>query len=495
VGLYVKIRLNNKIINIKNFSTGMNINLKELNIEKTHEHFKNGDFTIRELVDEYLKVISEKNKRINAYLEIYKDIDEQINKAEEMFKNGTATVLTGIPFSLKDNILFEGHIASASSKILGNHVANYDAFVVKKLREQGVIFLGRTNMDEFAMGSSTETSAYGITRNPLNEELVPGGSSGGPAASVAGDMALVALGTETCGSVRQPSAFCGLVGLKPTYGGVSRSGVISMGSSLDQVGPMGKSVNDVEIVFNATKGFDEKDSTSIPDDKREIKDKSIKRKIGVPRSFLNGGGLDNEVLKNFEESCDKLKKAGYEIIDIDLPSMKYSLAVYYILMPAEVSSNLARYDGIRYGEKVDGNNLLEVYRKSRGVGFGKETRRRVLLGTYILSHGYYDAYYNTALKVRQIIKDEIFNSFKDIDVFITPAVPFLPFKLGEKMNDPIAMYLCDIFSAPANLADIPSIAIPSGFTSNGLPFSIQFTAPFLREDILFTIGKDFEKLV
>ncbi len=473
----------------------MQIDLKNLNIETTHNHLQNGDFTVRELVDEYLKIINEKNGRINAYLEIYNDIDEQVKKAEEMFKTGKATILTGIPISLKDNILFEGHIASASSKILGNHVANYDSFVVEKLKKEGVVFLGRTNMDEFAMGSSTQTSAYGITRNPLNEDLVPGGSSGGPAASVAGDMALVALGTETCGSVRQPSAFCGLVGLKPTYGCVSRSGIIAMGSSLDQVGPMGKSVSDVEIVFNIIKGFDEKDSTSIPDDKREIKNKTIKKKIGVPRSFLSGGGIDEEVLKNFEESCEKLRKIGYEVVDIDLPSMKYSLAVYYILMPAEVSSNLARFDGIRYGESVNGINLLDVYKKSRGVGFGKETRRRVLLGTYILSHGYYDAYYNTALKVRQIIKDEIYDAFKDIDAFITPAVPFLPFKLGEKLDDPIAMYLCDIFSAPANLADIPSIAIPSGKREDGLPFSIQFTVPFLREDILFTIGKDFEKLI
>lgn len=473
----------------------MQINLKELNIEKTHNHFKNGDFTVRELVDEYLKVIKAKNERINAYLEIYSDIDEQVKKAEAMFLDGSATILTGIPFSLKDNILFKGHIASASSKILGNHIANYDSFVVEKLKNEGVVFLGRTNMDEFAMGSSTQTSAYGITRNPLNEDLVPGGSSGGPAASVSGDMALVALGTETCGSIRQPAAFCGLVGLKPTYGCVSRSGVIAMGSSLDQVGPMGKSVSDVEIVFNAIKGFDEKDSTSIDNNKRLIQDKNIKKKIGIPKSFLSGGGINEEVIKNFEESCEKLKKAGYELVDIDLPSMKYSLAVYYILMPAEVSSNLARFDGIRYGESVDGENLLSVYKKSRGVGFGKETRRRVLLGTYILSHGFYDAYYSTALKVRQIIKDEIFKSFNDIDAFITPAVPFLPFKLGEKLDDPLAMYLCDIFSAPANLADIPSIAIPSGKATNGLPFSIQFTAPFLREDILFTIGKDFEKLV
>lgn len=472
----------------------MSIDLKTLTIEKTHEHFKNGDFSIRELVDEYLKVIKEKNGTINAYLEIYKEINEQVKKAEEMFKDGTATILTGIPISLKDNILFEGHIASASSKILENYIATYDSFVVKKLKDQGVVFLGRTNMDEFAMGSSTQTSAYGVTRNPHDITRVPGGTSGGPAASLAGDMTLVALGTETCGSVRQPAAFCGVVGLKPTYGAVSRSGIIAMGSSLDQVGPMAKNVNDVEILYNAIVGHDEKDSTSIPEEKRIIKKGPIRKRIAVPREFLNGEGIESEILKNFEESCEKLKKAGYEIVDVDLPSIKYSLAVYYIIMPAEVSSNLARYDGIRYGLKVDGDKLYDVYAKSRAKGFGKEVRRRILLGTYVLSHGYYDAYYNTAIKVRQIIKDELNEMFKDFDVFITPTAPSLPFKIGEKMDDPIAMYLSDIFSAPANLADLSSIAIPSGETKEGLPFSIQFTAPFLREDILFTIGKDFEKL-
>ena len=446
-------------------------------------------------MDAYLSVIKEKNTRLNAYLEIYNDIDEQVKKAEEIFKSGKDTVLTGIPMSLKDIILFEGHIASASSKILENYVATYDSFVVKKYRDQGVIFLGRTNMDEFAMGSSTETSAYGVTRNPYDESRVPGGSSGGGAAALASDMALASLGTETCGSVRQPSSFCGLVGLRTTYGTVSRSGVIPMGSSLDQIGPMGKNVNDTEILWNTMTGYDPMDSTSIPDEKRNIKKDPIKKRIAIPREFLNSEGIDAEVIKNFEDSCDKLKKAGYELVDVNLPSIKYSLAVYYILMPAEVSSNLARFDGIRYGLKEDGNNLLDVYRKSRGKGFGKEARRRILLGTYILSHGYYDAYYNTALKVRKVIKDELFELFKDYDAFITPTAPFPPFKIGEKMDNPISMYLSDIFSAPANLADIPSISIPSGKTKDGLPLGIQFTAPFLREDILFTIGKDFEKLI
>ncbi len=471
------------------------INLKDLTIEKAHDSLKNGDFTVTNLVDAYLKIIDEKNPEINAYLEVYKDTKEQIERAEEMFKNGTATLLTGVPVALKDIILFKDHIASAASKILENYTATYDSFVVEKLKEQGVIFLGRTNMDEFAMGSSTETSAFGVTKNPLDLTRVPGGSSGGSAAALASDMCLASFGTETCGSVRQPASFCGLVGLRTTYGSVSRSGVIAMGSSLDQVGPFGKSVADVEILFNAITGYDKKDSTSLPEEKRKIKKGPLKKRIAVPREFLNGEGVEEEVLKNFEESCEKLKQAGYEIVDVDLPSIKYSLAVYYIIMPAEVSSNLARYDGMRYGKQKDAKNLYDVYSKSRAEGFGKETRRRVLLGTYILSHGYYDAYYNTALKVRKIIKGELFDLFKDFDAFITPTAPFLPFKLGEKLDNPMSMYLSDIFSAPANLADIPSISIPSGKTKGGLSFGLQFTVPSLREDILFSIGKDFEKLV
>jgi aspartyl-tRNA(Asn)/glutamyl-tRNA(Gln) amidotransferase subunit A len=471
----------------------MKIELKDLSIEKAHRALVRGEYTVTDLVNAYLEVIKEKNGEINAYLEVYSDVLEQAKISEDMFKNGTATLMTGIPIALKDNILFDGHIASASSKILENYRATYDSFVVEKLKKEGAVFLGRTNMDEFAMGSSTETSAYGVTRNPLDLTRVPGGSSGGSASSVAAHMSLVALGTETCGSVRQPASFCGLVGLKPTYGVLSRSGIIAMGSSLDQVGTFGKSIIDVETLFNAINGYDSKDSTSIPDESRLFKKENIKKRIGIPREFLEG--VDPEVLKNFNESCEKFKNAGYELVDVSLPSIKYSLAVYYIVMPAEVSSNLARFDGIRYGlsEKMD--NLLDVYKMSRKNGFGREARRRILLGTYILSHGYYDAYYNTAVKVRQMIKNELLNMYKDVDAFITPTVPFLPFKLGEKLNDPISMYLCDIFSAPANLADLCSISIPSGKNEGGLPFGLQITAPFLREDILFTIGKDFEKLV
>jgi aspartyl-tRNA(Asn)/glutamyl-tRNA(Gln) amidotransferase subunit A len=472
----------------------MEISLRELTISKAHQLLIDQKIKVKDLVDVYLGEIKEKNKDINAYLEIYNNLDEQIEKAQELIDSGGATLLTGIPIAIKDNILYKGQIASASSLILENYVATYDSFVVERLKDEGVIFLGRTNMDEFAMGSSTETSAFGVTKNPHDISRVPGGSSGGSASAVAGDMALVALGTETCGSVRQPASFCGLVGLKPSYGAVSRSGIIAMGSSLDQVGPMAKTVEEVEIVFKAISKYDKKDSTSIPEEKRDIEKKPLKKKIGIPREFLESGGIDKAVLNNFEETCQKLKSLGYEIVDISLPILKYSLAVYYIIMPAEVSSNLARYDGIRYGLSIDADNLFDVYAKSRASGFGKEVRRRILLGTYVLSHGYYDAYYNTAIKVRKMIKDEINKAFLDIDAFITPTVPFLPFKLGEKLNDPVSMYLCDIFSAPANLANIPAITIPSGKTNEGLPFGVQITAPFLREDVLFQIGKDIESL-
>ncbi len=430
-------------------------------------------------------------------MEIYNDVLAQADIAQEKFKNNTATILTGIPFAIKDNILIEGHISSAGSKILENYTATYNATVIKELKKEGAVFLGRTNMDEFAMGSSTQTSAYGVTRNPIDPSRVPGGSSGGSAAAVAADMALVALGTETCGSVREPSAFCGLVGLKPTYGAVSREGIIAMGNSLDQVSPFGKNVRDTEIIFNTLSKYDKDDSTSIPDELRNnLKTKSHKLKsktIGVPWHLFEEG-VDPVIMENFKQSMDKFKNAGYEIIDIKLPHSKYSLAVYYIIMPAEVSTNLSRFDGIRYGFSAEGDNLLDVYKKSRGKGFGKEARRRILLGTYVLSHGYYDAYYNKAIKVREKIKGEILEAFKNVDLIVTPTAPLLPFKIGEKMDDPVAMYLCDIFSAPANLAGVPSIALPSGFNKDGLPMSIQFMATHFNEDALFEIGKKFEEI-
>lgn len=485
------------------------MDLKNLTIEKAHQDLKAGKYTCVELAQAYLDVIKEKNSGINAYLEIFDDVLAQAELAQKMFADGTATELTGIPFAIKDIILIKGKKASAASKILENYVAPYDSTVIKDLKKVGAVFLGRTNMDEFAMGSSTQTSAYGVTRNPLDPSRVPGGSSGGSAAALAGDMALAALGTETCGSVREPAAFCGLVGLRSTYGAISRQGIIAMGNSLDQVGPFGKNVRDTEIIFNLLSRYDKEDSTSVPEELRKNPDTRYRgknspipgigeneknaRKIGVPWHLFKEG-VDPLVSENFKQSLEKFKKAGYEIVDIELPYSKYSLAVYYIIMPAEVSTNLSRFDGIRYGFSADGKDLLDVYKKSRAGGFGAEARRRILLGTYVLSHGYHDAYYNKALKVREKIKEEITQAFQKVDYILTPTVPVLPFKIGEKLDDPVAMYLCDIFSAPANLSGVPSIALPSGKTKEGLPFSIQFMAPHFREDLLFEVGKKFEEL-
>lgn len=467
------------------------IDTTTLTIDAIHTHLKSGNFTIQELVDAYTDNINNRNTTLNVYLEIFNDIDQQVKYAERMFKDGTATLLTGIPIALKDNMLFKGHKVSAGSKMLEHYVATYDAGVVKQLQKQGAIILGRANMDEFAMGSSTETSAFGITRNPVNEDYVPGGTSGGSAAAVAMNGAVVSLGSDTGGSIRQPASFTGVVGLKPTYGAVSRSGIISMASSLDQVGPMGKSVRDVEILYHAINGYDAHDSTSVPLALRSS-EAPLKKRLGIPRSFLTGDGIDKEVLENFAISCAKLKEEGYVLVDVSLPLIKYSLAVYYIVMPAEVSSNLARYDGMRYGLSSPAETLYDVYAKTRGQGFGKEVRRRILLGTYILSHGYHDAYYNKAVTVREAIKQELENVFKDVDALITPTVPFPPFKFGEKSKDPLAMYMSDIFTVPANITGIPAISIPSGFTYDGLPLGLHIMAPHFREDILFTIGKAFE---
>ena len=466
------------------------LDIKKLTIKKAGEMLKNGEITSVDLVSACLFNIEEKNKELNVFLEVFDDVLEQAKKADEMIKLGKATQLTGIPIAIKDNILIEGRYVSAGSKMLENYTATYDAFVIEKLKKAGAVLVGRTNMDEFAMGSSTQTSAFGVTRNPYDKTRVPGGSSGGSAGAVAGDMALLALGTETCGSVREPAAFCGLVGLKPTYGAVSRNGVIAMGSSLDQVSPLGKKVNDVEIIFNAIKGKDLLDSTS-----RDFKDGISNGKIiGIPWHLFKEG-VDPEVMENFKDSVEKLKNSGYQIIDVELPYSKYALAVYYIIMPAEVSTNLSRFDGVRYGLRKEGENVFDTYKKSRSAGFGTEVKRRIILGTFVLSHGYYDAYYNQAWRVRYAIEKEFEEIFKKVDFIMTPTTPFPAFKIGEKMDDPVAMYLCDIFSAPANIAGIPSLAIPSGKNKDGLPLSVQFTAGYFKENTLFTLGKNFEKLI
>lgn len=476
----------------------LNIDLKNLTIKKAHEAMKNGDFTARELTESYLDVIKEKNPNINAYLHIFEENAlKQADEADKRFKDGTAELLTGIPMAIKNNILVKGEITTASSKILENYHATYDATVIEKLKKAGAVFLGGVNLDEFAMGGSTENSAYGVTKNPYDDTRVSGGSSGGSASAVAMDGALSALGTDTGGSIRQPSSFCGTVGLKTTYGRVSRYGAIAMGSSLDQIGPIAKTVDDAEIIYDCIKGEDKMDSQTIPENL--LKEPRVKEKmtIGVPRHFMKDG-VDLDVMKNFEESLEKLKSLGHEIKEIELPNIDYSLATYYIIMPAEVSTNLARFDGVRFGLLKEGENGIQDYMKTRAVGFGPEARRRIILGTYVLSAGYYDAYYNKATALREIMKKDFVKAFEDVDVILTPTSPIPAFKIGEKANDPVQMYLADIFTVSANMVGVPAISVPSGFTEREgkqLPLGIQFMAPWMGEGVLFKIGKDFEKVV
>lgn len=466
------------------------INLKELTIKKAHEALMKKEYTAVDLAEAYLSEIKKKNEELHAYLGVYDDVIEQAKKADEMIESGMATELTGIPIAIKDNIFYEGKIVSGASKILENYVATYDATVVKKLKEAGAVILGRVNMDEFAMGGSTENSGFGPSKNPHDISRVPGGSSGGSASAVAGDIALCALGSDTGGSIRQPASFCGIVGLKPTYGSVSRHGLMAMASSLDVIGPMTKNIEDAEIVFNTIKGKDIFDATSV----EGTISKKAKYVIGVPRDFLKEG-VDEDVLENFNQSVEKLKSCGYEIKDVSLPTLPYALSVYYIIMPAEVSSNLARIDGVKYGSFIEGKDLLEDYFLTRGELFGKEVRRRIMLGTYVLSTGYYDAYYGKALHVRELIKKDFDRVFEEVDAIITPVSPIPAFKFGEKSNDPLQMYLADIFTVSANLATVPAISVPAGVVlreEKSIPTGLQIIAPRFGENTLFEIGKKFE---
>lgn len=475
------------------------IDLDNLTIRKAHKALVHGELKVADLCNAYLKNIESKNPELNAYLEVFDDVVEQAKNAQKMIDEGSATLLTGIPFAIKDNILIKGRRAGSASKILEGYVAPYDATAIEKLKNAGAIFVGRTNMDEFAMGSSTENSAYGPTKNPHDPTRVPGGSSGGSAAAVSMNGALCALGTDTAGSVRQPAGFCGCVGLKPTYGAVSRHGLMALGSSLDQVGPMARTVEDAEIVFNFIRGKDPLDSTTIPDHEYSSARVSDKLKngnlvVGVPRNLVGGGGVDKDVLENFESSIKKLSDLGYEIVDIELPHAKYSLPAYYIMLPGEASSNLARFDGVKYGLHISGDSLLDDYLKTRGEGFGPEPTRRILIGTYILSAGYYDAYYAKSQEARKLIAKDFSDSWKKVDIIITPTSPTPAFKLGEKVSDPISMYLADVFTVPSNIAGIPTISVPSGVVERDgkkLPLGIQFLAPHCREDLLFKIGKEF----
>ncbi len=462
--------------------------LSKLTIESARKALDNKEFSARELTQASLDAIRKKDGEIRAFLEVFDDALAQADEADKRIATGEKLPLLGIPVAIKDNILFEGHKATAGSKILDGFIAPYDSTVVKKLKAAGAIIIGRTNMDEFAMGSSTENSAYGASRNPRDLSRVPGGSSGGSAAAVAGDLVLAALGSDTGGSIRQPAALCGIVGLKTTYGRVSRSGLIALASSLDQIGPLAKTIGDAEIIYDAIKGQDSLDSTSISPETYPAQ-KKFEKIIGVPRKFIEQEGVHPKVKENFEEAIQRFETAGYKVVDVDLPSMPYSLAAYYILMPAEASSNLARFDGVKYGLHKEGESSIDDYFKTRGAGFGPEARRRIILGTYVLSSGYYDAYYGSAIKAKEAITTELRQAFRSVDLIMTPTTPSPAFKFGEKSN-PLEMYLEDIFTVPVNISGCPAVSLPSGEVDN-LPVGIELVADLGQEENLFTAGKDF----
>lgn len=479
--------------------------LHDLTIKKFHDGLLSKKFSALEVAQAYFSRIKEKDKEICAYLSLAEE--SALHEAEAtdvaLAKGEEIGDLAGVPLGIKDNILIKGLPATAASKILENYVASYDAGVIEKLRSQQVVFLGKTNLDEFAMGASTENSAFKTTKNPHDVTRVPGGTSGGSTAAVAAHLAMAALGSDTGGSIRQPSSFCGVVGMSPTYGAVSRSGVIAMTSSLDQVGPITKTVADAAILFKTMAGKDPLDATSADhqfgtDLLDPVLEKIKQLTIGLPEEYFIDG-TDIAVTKEIENAILKLKSLGMKFKKVSLPHTKYAVAAYYIFVPAEVSSNLARFDGIRYG-KSEGraDTLKDVYLKTKGEGFGTEAKRRIILGTFVLSSGYYDAYYEKAQRIRTLIKRDFDEAFKQIDVMLTPVAPTPAFKIGEKINDPLAMYLCDMFTLPLKLGGFPAISIPtktsSALAPGELPIGFQLISKKWREADILGIGQFYEKI-
>jgi len=482
------------------------MDLINLTIKKIHEGLIKKEFSALELCQAYLDEIEAEDKKINAFLTVTKDSAiSQAKKIDEMILAGRKiSLLAGIPCVIKDNILVENVRCTAGSKILENYIAPYDATVIKKLKTDGVVILGKTNMDEFAMGASGEHSAFGPTKNPHDLSRVPGGSSSGSAAAVASNMCCYALGSDTGGSIRYPASLCGVVGLKPTYGAVSRYGLIAMASSLDQIGPIAKTVEDAKIVFETISGKDPLDSTSV-DITTYFSHKPLKIsevKIGLPKEYFIKG-VDKNVERMVREAVKKFENLGAKIQEISLPHTEYAIATYYIITPSEISANLARYDGIKYGYSKSSNlktpgtrragaKLLDVYLQSRGEGLGDEVRRRIMLGTYALSAGYYEAYYLRAQKVRTLIRENFKKAFQIVDIILTPVSPTPAFKLGEKIEDPLLMYLCDVFTGPVNLAGLPAISIPCGKTET-LPVGLQIIGKPFEEEKIMEIAKIYER--
>jgi aspartyl-tRNA(Asn)/glutamyl-tRNA(Gln) amidotransferase subunit A len=455
-----------------------------------------------ELTTAYNDAVAALNPRLNAYITTTPELAlEQAKAADARIAAGDATALTGIPIAMKDLFCTEGVRTTAASKILEPFIPPYESTVSGKLKAAGAVMLGKANLDEFAMGSSNITSGYGPVENPWKRaedpdaKLVPGGSSGGSASAVAARIALAATGTDTGGSIRQPAAFTGLAGIKPTYGRCSRYGIVAFASSLDQAGPMARNTEDCAILLNAMAGFDEKDSTSA---QREVPDftKALSRgvkglKIGIPAEYRLEG-TNPEILALWDKGIEWLKAQGAEIVEISLPHTKYGLAVYYIVAPAEASSNLARYDGVRFGKRVDGVDLIDMYERTRAAGFGPEVKRRIMIGTYVLSHGYYDAYYLKAQKVRNLILRDFTTAFEKVDAILTPTAPSAAFGLGEKMDDPVTMYLNDVFTVPASLAGVPAMSVPAGLNAEGLPLGLQVIGKHFDEETVFAVSAAIE---
>ncbi len=472
------------------------MDILSLTIGRIADMVRKREISCLEICERFLDAVKERDGEINCYLHVNDKILEEAKASDSRLAGGgSPRALEGVPVAVKDNICVRQMPATCASRMLENFVPPYDATVIERLRDQGALILGKTNMDEFAFGSSTESSAFFTTRNPFDITRVPGGSSGGSAAAVGARLCMGALGSDTGGSIRQPAAFCGIVGFKPSYGVVSRYGLIAFASSLDQIGPMTRDVMDSCIIMNVISGRDSRDSTCLdydpPDYTRFLREDLKGIRIGVPVEYFPSG-IEDSVREKVQDAIRAAESLGAEVEEISLPHTGYGIAVYYIVATAEASSNLARFDGVKYGYRTPSHeNLLEMYMNTRGEGFGREVKRRIMMGTYVLSSGYYDAYYRKAEKVRSLIRKDFEEAFRKVDVIFTPATPEVPFRIGEKKADPLKMYLSDIFTANVNLAGLPAITLPVGY-SGKLPVGLQVIAPFLREDMLFKSASAIE---
>jgi len=459
---------------------------------------KEGALTSLEVTVCYLDAISEKNSKYNSYITVAEDAKEEAALIDEKIKAGELKgPLAGVPIAIKDNICTKGILTSCASKMLSNFIPPYDATVIRKIREEGMVILGKTNMDEFAMGSTTETSFYGPTVNPCGENRVPGGSSGGSAASVAADLAPISLGSDTGGSIRQPASFCGVTGLKPTYGTVSRYGLVAFASSLDQIGPIGKSAMDCATLFNIISGVDERDQSSSESSKLDLEavaSYDVKgRKIGIPKEYI-GEGIDEDVKARVMEAVRYYEEQGASVETFEMPIIEYAIPTYYIIACAEACSNLSRYDGVKYGYSPDGvDNLMDLYIRSRSEGFGMEVKRRIMLGNFVLSSGYYDAYYNKALQAKALIKKAFDEAFAKYDVVIGPVAPTTALKAGESLSDPLKMYLGDICTVLINIVGLPAISVPCGCDREGLPVGMQIIGKHFDEKTILGFAANYQK--